>query len=178
MTKLLVIPVIVLLLVGCGGLHPPKIQSQSNQPVSSSPRTDLILAVANARSSLDTYEVGFHWIGTYGGTSSNGCERVRLQLADRTRHEWHYLVCNQRDVTEINKVAPLPPKGPRLDQMFDSLSNAAWRTGRRQTMRFEAYELEAEPVGPESRRGCSLIDQRVIWNDVLVDYSSSRVCGR
>lgn len=49
--------------------------------------------------------------------------------------------------------------------------------GRVQRMSHDAFELEAEPAGPPSFGGCRLVDQRLIYRDMLVDVREERVCG-
>jgi len=163
------------LLAGCANLPPTSEPDRRIEAVNDADRAQFVLTVANARSNLDGLVDGMLWRGVYGGESSRGCARVRLSLADRN-NQWHYLACGQ-EVIEIMDVAPEPAKDIRIVVALDSLTRAAWRSGRVQRMPHGAFELEAEPAGPPSFGGCRQIDQRLIYQDMLVDVREELVCG-
>jgi len=173
--KIILATFVAALLAGCASLPPTSGPDRRIEAVNDAGRAQFVLTVANARSSLDGLVDGMLWRGVYGGESSRGCARVRLSLADRN-NEWHYLVCGQ-EVLEIMDVAPKPAKDIRIVVALDSLTRAAWRSGRVQRMPHGAFELEAEPAGPPSFGGCRQIDQRLIYQDMLVDVREERVCG-
>jgi hypothetical protein len=99
-----------------------------------------------------------------------------LNLADRPRHKWHYLVCGG-EVLEILDVAPEPSRNKQIIVILDSLTKAAWRTERVQRLPYEAYKLEAEPAGPPSFGGCRIVEQRLLYQDMLIDLRDQRMCG-
>lgn len=165
----------VAVLAGCANLPQSSGPDRRLEAVNDAGRAQFVLTVANARSSLDGLVDSMLWRGVYGGESARGCARVRLSLADRN-NQWHYLVCGQ-EVLEIMDVAPAPAKDVRIVVALDSLTRAAWRSGRVQRMPHGVFELEAEPVGPPSFGGCRAIDQRLIYQDMLVDVREEKVCG-
>lgn len=164
------------ILVGCAELPRTTSSGPEIRAETDSAKTTLAGAVARARTSLDNVDGHTLWRGVYGGESAHGCSRVRLNIVEKPAHQWHYLVCGV-DVREIRDVAPEPPRDKRLIVVLNGLTQAAWRTGRVQRMPYDGYELEAEAVGPSSFGGCRLVEQRLVYQDMLVDVREERVCG-
>lgn len=160
---------------GCGEIPKSTGQNYKIRAITDDNQARLVLAVAHARSSLDLVDGRMLWRGVYGGESLDGCARVRLNLVRHPEHKLHYLVCD-RDVREIMDVAPEPGRDTQIVAVLTSLSRAAWRTNQVQKAPFNGYELEAEPVGPASINGCRLIEQRMLYEDMVVDIREERVC--
>lgn len=172
------IPVLILtslLASGCANLPMPDAEPRQTPLAAGDGRADFALTVASAGASLNTVIDRALWRGTYGGRNTRGCTRVRLNMADHPKHDWHYLVCGN-DVTEIRDVAPTPPRDYRLIAVLDGLTQAAWKTRRVQRMPYEAFELEAELAGLDGIGGCWHIDQRLLYRDMVVDVRETAVC--
>lgn len=159
---------------GCATSTPPT--GMADTPTAhETAKEGLVLAVAGAETGLDTVIDRMLWRGVYGGTNKDGCARVRLNMVDRPKHEWHYVACEGK-VTEIRDVAPEPPRDHQIVAVLDGLTHAAWRTGRAQRMPYEAFELEAELVGIDGFGGCWMIEQRMLYQDMIVDVRLDRTC--
>lgn len=163
------------LLTACADLPRNSAPGPEQRAVGEPGRAGLVLTVARARASLNMVNGRMLWHGEYGGESASGCERVRLNLVNKPEHQWNYLACGT-DVKEILDVAPEPARDSRIVMVLESLSQAAWRADRVQRMPYEGYVLEAEPIGPASWGGCRQIEQRLVYQDMLVDVREEKVC--
>ena len=165
----------IILLASCAGVQETSLGSPKTRAVSENERIDFVQSVARAQTRLDGQVDGMRWHGLYGGTTVHGCARVRLSLVGNPKHDWHYLACG-REVFEIMDVAPKPVHDPQIAVLLDGLSRGALRTDRVQRMPYGGYELEAEAAGPTSSGGCRIVEQRLIYQDMVIDVREERLC--
>lgn len=111
--------------------------------------------------------------GIYAG-DVDGCARVTLRWL-ALRRETHHAVCNGQ-VREIHALAPALPQSAALTRLRHDSARNAWAQGVAVTGRFEDYTLEAVPVGPADGQGCRSIEDRVLYEGLLVDRRRVRIC--
>jgi hypothetical protein len=169
---------VALAMMGCAsspGVREDTPKNVSHLFEATTPSHILAREIATFRASLTSFSGKMEMEGIYAGSNRMGCERATVMLGKK-KYAQHFLVC-QNAVREINSVAPSLPKDRQLEKMRAAQVAASVQSGTTITRYHHGYEIQTEPRFIPGTPKCVRVEDRILYEDMLVDLVIHRVCS-